>query len=78
MPADDGYTLLRRVRASDQQRVRTLPVVALTAYARADDRRRALAAGFQAFISKPVDLDELIATIAHVSGRSVAGQRLNT
>jgi signal transduction histidine kinase/ActR/RegA family two-component response regulator len=78
MPGEDGYTLLRRVRASELQRVRTLPVVALTAYARADDRTRALAAGFQAFISKPVDLDELIATIAHVSGRAVAGQRLDT
>jgi signal transduction histidine kinase/ActR/RegA family two-component response regulator len=78
MPGEDGYTLLRRVRASDQARVRTLPVVALTAYARADDRSRALAAGFQAFISKPVDIDELISAIAHVSGRSVAGQRIHT
>jgi signal transduction histidine kinase/AmiR/NasT family two-component response regulator len=78
MPGEDGYTLLRHVRASDLSRVRTLPVVALTAYARADDRSRALAAGFQAFISKPVDLDELIATIAHVSGRSVVPQRLHT
>jgi CheY-like chemotaxis protein len=55
-----------------------LSVVVFTVYARADDRTRALAAGFQAFISKPVDLDELIATIAHVSGRAVAGQRLDT
>ncbi|PYQ39089.1 MAG: hypothetical protein DMF77_22445 [Acidobacteria bacterium] len=46
-----------------------VPAVALTAYARADDRRRALAAGYQAHLAKPVDPDELISLVARMAGR---------
>ena len=46
-----------------------MPAIALTAYARSDDRRRALAAGFQIHLSKPVDPDELISAVARMAGR---------
>jgi signal transduction histidine kinase len=64
MPEVDGYALIRRIRAlPDGQGGRT-PAVALTAFARADDRQRALNAGYQLHIGKPVDEDELIAAVA--------------
>jgi len=64
LPEQDGYTLMERVRRSEQADVRALPGIALTAFARAEDRARALRAGFQAHIAKPVDPSDLIATVA--------------
>jgi CheY-like chemotaxis protein len=64
MPDFDGYDLIRRIRALHDSRLRNLPAIALTAYARADDRQRALLAGFQMHVSKPVEPRELIAGIA--------------
>jgi hypothetical protein len=63
MPEIDGYGLIRRLRqsASPNQRV---TAVAVTAYARAEDRQRALLAGYQMHVSKPVEVSELIAGIA--------------
>ena len=55
MPGEDGYALLSRVRALAAEEGGLVPAVALTAYARADDRRRALAAGYQVHLAKPVD-----------------------
>lgn len=69
MPEVDGYEFLRRVRAMDRGSER-IPAIALTAFARSDDRTRALRAGFLAHISKPVEPAELVATVASVSGRS--------
>ena len=63
MPEVDGYRFLERVRASTDERLRTMPVIALTAYARLEDRQRALKAGFQAFVSKPVEPATLRAAI---------------
>jgi PAS domain S-box-containing protein len=63
MPGDDGYAFMRRIRAGESDSDRPLLAVALTAYAGADDRMRALAAGFHAHIGKPVDAAELTATI---------------
>ena len=58
LPDDDGYGLLRRLRAMPEgQRV---PAIALTAYARPEDRARALAAGFRAHLSKPLDPESLL------------------
>jgi PAS domain S-box-containing protein len=63
MPGVDGYELIRRIRAADARWAR-VPAIALTAYARAEDRQRALLAGFQMHLSKPVEPRELIAGIA--------------
>jgi CheY-like chemotaxis protein len=64
MPDVDGYELIRRIRTLNSSELRNLPAIALTAYARADDRQRALLAGFQMHVSKPVEPRELVAGIA--------------
>ncbi|HEY2465367.1 MAG TPA: ATP-binding protein [Steroidobacteraceae bacterium] len=64
MPDTDGYDLIREVRRLDQLRSRPIPAVAITAYARAEDRQRSLLAGFHMHLSKPVEARELIASIA--------------
>ena len=64
MPDVDGFELLARVRALGPAHGGLLPAVALTAFARSEDRLRALEAGFGAHISKPVEPSELIATVA--------------
>jgi CheY-like chemotaxis protein/two-component sensor histidine kinase len=69
MPVADGYELIRRVRELGWNG-KQLPAVALTAFARPEDRRRALLAGFQTHVSKPVDPDELIAIVATLLGRT--------
>ena len=66
MPEFDGYDLIRKVRSIPS--LKNLPAIALTAYARADDRQRALLAGFQMHLSKPVEPRELIAGIASLLG----------
>ena len=68
MPDQDGYDLIRRVRA--RLAAKTLPAVALTAFARSEDRRRALLAGFQTHVSKPVDPAELVAVVASLVERT--------
>jgi PAS domain S-box-containing protein len=69
MPEVDGYELLRRVRALGAARGGKVPAVALTAFARSEDRTRALRAGFVVHVAKPVEPSELIATVASVVGR---------
>lgn len=69
MPETDGYTLLRRVRALSSDQGSRIPAIALTAYARTQDRRAALLAGFQSHVAKPVEPAELIAVIANLTGR---------
>jgi PAS domain S-box-containing protein len=68
LPGTDGYGLIRQIRAGGLG-PRDLPAVALTAFARAEDRRLALSAGFQSHVSKPVDAMELGAVIASLTGR---------
>jgi PAS domain S-box-containing protein len=70
MPDIDGYELLRRVRALGAARGGRVPAVALTAFARSQDRTRALHAGYLAHLAKPVEPSELIATIATIAGRT--------
>jgi signal transduction histidine kinase/ActR/RegA family two-component response regulator len=70
MPDVDGFELLRRVRALGPDRGGRLPAVALTAFARTEDRTRVLRAGFLVHVAKPVDPSELVATVASVSGRA--------
>lgn len=64
MPEKDGYDFIREVRRLDPLRSRPIPAVAITAYARAEDRQRSLLAGFHMHLSKPVEARELIASIA--------------
>ena len=68
MPGEDGISLIRRVRALDGGRA--IPAAALTAYTQAEDRERALDAGYQVFLPKPVDPGILTATLARLAGRS--------
>jgi len=68
MAGADGYQLIQQVRAQVDERIATIPAVAVTAYARADDRRRLLLAGFQMHLSKPVEPQELVAGIASLIG----------
>ncbi|MGH7177518.1 MAG: hybrid sensor histidine kinase/response regulator [Tepidisphaeraceae bacterium] len=74
MPAEDGYTLIQKVRMLDAARGGKIPAVALTAFARSEDRRRSLHAGFQMHVSKPVEPAELIAVVASLGGRMLIGQ----
>jgi CheY-like chemotaxis protein len=64
MPEMDGYELVRQARVLDQQRKMPLPAIAITAYARPEDRQRSLLAGYHAHLSKPIEARELIATVA--------------
>jgi PAS domain S-box-containing protein len=68
MAGADGYQLIGQVRALKDERLATIPAVAVTAYARADDRRRLLLAGFQMHMSKPVEPHELVAGISSLMG----------
>jgi CheY-like chemotaxis protein len=63
MPLADGYDLIARVRQLQTEQNAFITAIALTAYASPDDRRRALAAGFQGHLAKPVDYDELLSVI---------------
>jgi len=70
LPQDDGYALIRTVRARHAGPGGRIPALALTAYARAEDRARALTAGYQAHLAKPVDLRELVAVVGRLCGRA--------
>jgi CheY-like chemotaxis protein len=69
MPGEDGISLIRRVRGLDPSRGGDVPAAALTAYTQQADRERALGAGYQAFLPKPVDPRELAAAVARLAGR---------
>lgn len=69
MPNADGYELIKQVRASGYG-PQVLPAIALTAFARSEDRRRAMLAGYQMHLAKPVDPHELITAVAMLSGRT--------
>jgi CheY-like chemotaxis protein len=68
MPKMDGYQLIRKLRA-DESRSGRIPALALTAFARAEDRKRSLIAGYQAHLAKPFDVGELILVVADLVGR---------
>jgi signal transduction histidine kinase/ActR/RegA family two-component response regulator len=69
MPGEDGYSLIRRVRAMEPEQGGRIPAIALTAYSRTKDRVQALAAGFQIHMPKPVNAAELAHAIAGITGR---------
>jgi signal transduction histidine kinase/ActR/RegA family two-component response regulator len=70
MPGEDGYELIGKLRAMDVGIAGRIPAIALTAYARVEDRVRALNAGFQVHIPKPIEPAELIAVVASLTGRT--------
>jgi CheY-like chemotaxis protein len=63
MPEEDGYALIKKVRALSPEEGARIPAVALTAYARVEDRAKALRAGFQHHVTKPVRPEELVAVL---------------
>ena len=71
MPRIDGFQFIDRVRRHRNARVREVPAAALTAYARSEDRMKALRAGFQIHLAKPIDPAELVTTIAALAKRFV-------
>jgi CheY-like chemotaxis protein len=64
MPMEDGYSFVRRVRSLKDAAARRLPLVAMTAHARAEDRHRVLDAGFDRHVAKPIEPAELVAALA--------------
>jgi CheY-like chemotaxis protein len=71
MPHVDGFGFIDRVRRHPDQRVRDVPAAALTAYARSEDRMRALRAGFHLHLAKPIDPSELVTTVAALAERFI-------
>jgi len=69
MPNTDGYELIRQIRAQEGSRHQRIPAVALTAYARVQDRMRAIMAGFNTHVPKPVEANELLTVVASLVGR---------
>ena len=75
MPEEDGYTLIRRVRALEADQGSDVPAIAVTAYARSEDRLTAILAGFQMHVAKPVEATELLTLVASLAGRTGAHPR---
>jgi len=68
MPDEDGYALITQIRRTEQaQRTARVPAVAVTAFARSEDRKRALAAGFDEHLSKPVDCERLVCVLEQLA-----------
>ena len=70
MPGEDGFELISRVRAMGPERGGNIPAIALTAYAREEDRARVLAAGYQRHVAKPVEPSNLAKAVASLARRS--------
>ncbi len=71
MPGEDGYALMRKVRKLPESEGGNVPAIALTAYARAEDRMKAIAAGFQMHVAKPAEAAELLTMVASLTGRHI-------
>jgi CheY-like chemotaxis protein/anti-sigma regulatory factor (Ser/Thr protein kinase) len=71
MPGEDGFWLIHRVRACTDARLQRMPALALTAYARAEDRHRVHGAGFQVYLSKPIHPEELVKVVGDLAARLV-------
>jgi CheY-like chemotaxis protein/anti-sigma regulatory factor (Ser/Thr protein kinase) len=70
MPGEDGYTLIRKIRARKAEAGGRMMAVALTAYGGDEDRMRALSAGFQMHLGKPIEPNQLVSAVASVAGHS--------
>ena len=69
LPNEDGYSLLSKIRELEKERGRQIVAIAVTADAREEDRARALASGFDWYLPKPVDLDELVTVVKYLVER---------
>jgi len=69
MPDEDGYGLIEKIRSLENGESENIPAVAISAYAKEEDRKRALSAGFQIYLAKPVELTELISVVARAAKR---------
>ena len=65
----DGYQLMRQMRAAEPKG-RRMPALALTAFARAEDRKKAILSGYQSHLAKPFDMAELVIVVAGLVGRA--------
>ena len=74
MPEMDGFEFISRIRASANTDIRDIPAAALTAFARSEDRTKALQSGFEMHLAKPVDPGELVASVATLVRRSTRGR----
>jgi CheY-like chemotaxis protein len=70
MPGTDGYQFLRQVRQLNADEGGKTPAIALTAFARSEDRTRAMMAGYNVHIAKPIETQELLATVGSLAGRT--------
>jgi PAS domain S-box-containing protein len=75
LPGEDGHMLLKRIRAWAEARDQWIPAIALTAYAGAEDARRAYRAGFQVHMAKPLESEPLVESVARLAARDDAGPR---
>ncbi len=71
MPGEDGYSFIGKLRNLTLENGANIPAIALTAMARPEDRERALSAGFEVHVSKPVDIDELSAAIIELAAKEL-------
>jgi signal transduction histidine kinase/CHASE1-domain containing sensor protein len=69
MPDEDGYGLIQKIRSLEANSGDSIPAVAITAYAKDEDREKALSSGFQIYLAKPVELTELISVVARAARR---------
>jgi len=74
MPQMDGFEFIARIRESSDADIRDIPAAALTAFARSEDRTKALDSGFEMHLAKPVDPGELVASIATLVRRRISGR----
>jgi CheY-like chemotaxis protein len=72
MPGVDGYDLIRKIRALPSDRGAQVPAAAVSARTGPEDRRRALAEGFQVYVPKPVSGEDLVAVVARLGGRTAS------
>jgi CheY-like chemotaxis protein len=70
MPGEDGYSLIRKIRRLSPEEGGNIPAAALTAYARTEDRLRAIQEGYQLHLPKPIEATELITVVASLVGRT--------
>jgi PAS domain S-box-containing protein len=67
MPGEDGYSLVRRIQVLEESEGRRLPALAVSAYARSEDRTKAIRSGFQNYLAKPIDAIELLAVVSRLA-----------
>ncbi len=73
MPGEDGYFLIRQIRSREEKDGARIPAIAVTAFARTEDRHRALDAGFQAHVAKPFEPADLISLVVRLTRARASG-----